>query len=320
MDGISKAKLQESIGVREIVEDIDALRLLLGFDNVIVLTPKVEVRLRSGSLAQIPLKVICHIGNYYHLEFSFPTGYPMMPLACSISLKSSDSNDSNIDAMLTCTIDDYCRTKVQIDGLELNYPRADNVVIHTRSVIEKSLVSITSGIEINADSNEVMNMENVNVNDIISATKSDERFDDATDSSYFTCKKCGTFLFHNTDIEIHTPPLNDSNRSQGNSNICSSIFLSSSPSFIDQVNLSQQDSYSIPGGNKILCPKCNSKLGQWSWSGNQCSCGTWVVPSFQFTASKLDNKINNNLRNIVYDSTVQERAADDFNYINLGIS
>ena len=56
MDGVSIAKMQEAMGVREIVEDVDLLRMMLGFDNVVVLTPKVEVRLRSAEKAQIPLK------------------------------------------------------------------------------------------------------------------------------------------------------------------------------------------------------------------------------------------------------------------------
>lgn len=32
---------------------------------------------------------------------------------------------------------------------------------------------------------------------------------------------------------------------------------------------------------QILCPKCNSRLGSFSWKGQQCSCGQWLTPAFQ---------------------------------------
>lgn len=32
---------------------------------------------------------------------------------------------------------------------------------------------------------------------------------------------------------------------------------------------------------QILCPKCNSRLGSFSWKGQQCSCGRWLTPAFQ---------------------------------------
>jgi hypothetical protein len=46
MDGASRLKLQEKKGIRPIIEDIDNCRILLGFSNVTVHTPKVETRLR----------------------------------------------------------------------------------------------------------------------------------------------------------------------------------------------------------------------------------------------------------------------------------
>ena len=38
----------------------------------------------------------------------------------------------------------------------------------------------------------------------------------------------------------------------------------------------------------ISCPKCNGKLGNFSWVGLQCSCGGWVVPGFAFHRTKID--------------------------------
>ncbi|KAG0364875.1 protein-tyrosine phosphatase-like protein [Gamsiella multidivaricata] len=39
---------------------------------------------------------------------------------------------------------------------------------------------------------------------------------------------------------------------------------------------------------KIACPKCDSKLGTFNWSGEQCSCGTWVTPAFMLHKGKVD--------------------------------
>lgn len=40
---------------------------------------------------------------------------------------------------------------------------------------------------------------------------------------------------------------------------------------------------------KINCPKCQSKLGSFSWTmGCQCQCGAKVSPAFYFVPSKID--------------------------------
>ena len=39
---------------------------------------------------------------------------------------------------------------------------------------------------------------------------------------------------------------------------------------------------------QIQCPKCSARLGSFSWSGDQCSCGQWITPSLQIHRSKVD--------------------------------
>ncbi|KAJ3340494.1 hypothetical protein HDU93_006962 [Gonapodya sp. JEL0774] len=41
---------------------------------------------------------------------------------------------------------------------------------------------------------------------------------------------------------------------------------------------------------RIDCPnpRCAAKLGHWTWSGAQCSCGTWVTPGFAVQKAKVD--------------------------------
>ncbi|KAJ1990582.1 tyrosine protein phosphatase yvh1 [Coemansia sp. RSA 1358] len=40
--------------------------------------------------------------------------------------------------------------------------------------------------------------------------------------------------------------------------------------------------------NKIACPKCQAKLGSYNWAGAQCSCGKWIIPSFQIHRNRID--------------------------------
>ncbi|KNC96191.1 uncharacterized protein SPPG_08345 [Spizellomyces punctatus DAOM BR117] len=45
---------------------------------------------------------------------------------------------------------------------------------------------------------------------------------------------------------------------------------------------------------KIVCPnpKCEAKLGAWSWAGAPCSCGAWVAPSFSIHRNKVDESFS----------------------------
>ncbi|KAL6889007.1 hypothetical protein ACP4OV_010033 [Aristida adscensionis] len=40
--------------------------------------------------------------------------------------------------------------------------------------------------------------------------------------------------------------------------------------------------------DKLFCMGCKARLGQFNWAGMQCTCGTWVIPAFQLTKSKID--------------------------------
>ncbi|KAJ1564716.1 hypothetical protein HK096_006631 [Nowakowskiella sp. JEL0078] len=39
---------------------------------------------------------------------------------------------------------------------------------------------------------------------------------------------------------------------------------------------------------KIMCPKCETKLGAYCWAGQPCSCGSWIAPAFSVVRSKID--------------------------------
>ncbi|GFP95549.1 dual specificity protein phosphatase 12 [Phtheirospermum japonicum] len=39
---------------------------------------------------------------------------------------------------------------------------------------------------------------------------------------------------------------------------------------------------------KLLCAHCEARLGNFNWSGIQCSCGSWITPAFQLHKSRVD--------------------------------
>ena len=99
----------------------------------------------------------------------------------------------------------------------------------------------------------------------------------------FACRKCRTIMFGEDDFENppHVPAKhNFGYRKIGGGSGCQSIFLQSVPPGM------ATDSSMNEG--KITCPKCDTKVGHWNWSGAQCSCGTWVCPAIQVPLSRVD--------------------------------
>ncbi|GMY19419.1 dual specificity protein phosphatase 12-like [Fagus crenata] len=39
---------------------------------------------------------------------------------------------------------------------------------------------------------------------------------------------------------------------------------------------------------KLTCAHCEARLGNFNWSGIQCSCGSWITPAFQLHKSRVD--------------------------------
>uniref|UniRef100_A0A8C8G185 Dual specificity protein phosphatase 12 n=1 Tax=Oncorhynchus tshawytscha TaxID=74940 RepID=A0A8C8G185_ONCTS len=103
----------------------------------------------------------------------------------------------------------------------------------------------------------------------------------------YRCKKC-----RNTNV-LHVHPLHTigngptafaykkmSNLPSGDQTQCTSYFT-------EPVQWMEQALLGVMDG-QILCPKCSSKLGSFSWCGEQCSCGRWVTPAFQMHKNRVD--------------------------------
>lgn len=107
----------------------------------------------------------------------------------------------------------------------------------------------------------------------------------------YRCRKCRRALFRSSSILSHTEGIGptafahkritDSARLSGNGQEkCTSYF-------IEPVQWMEPALLGVMEG-QLLCPKCTSKLGSFSWRGDQCSCGRWVTPAFQIHKSRVD--------------------------------
>jgi dual specificity phosphatase 12 len=109
------------------------------------------------------------------------------------------------------------------------------------------------------------------------------------DKNRYSCRKCRTILFGEDDFEDppHVPSahgfswkkIKHSGYGSTGTSACQSFFMASGLDWMGDVNATE---------GKFGCPKCETKLGSWNWSGAQCSCGSWVVPAIQIPRGKVD--------------------------------
>ncbi|XP_010146168.1 PREDICTED: dual specificity protein phosphatase 12, partial [Eurypyga helias] len=104
----------------------------------------------------------------------------------------------------------------------------------------------------------------------------------------YRCRKCRRALFRSSSILSHAEGsgpaafphkrITDPARLEGAK--CTSYFT-------EPVQWMEPALLGVMEG-QLLCPKCASKLGSFSWRGEQCSCGRWVTPAFQIHKSRVD--------------------------------
>ncbi|KAH0793557.1 dual specificity protein phosphatase 12 [Histomonas meleagridis] len=98
----------------------------------------------------------------------------------------------------------------------------------------------------------------------------------------YRCHQCRVPLFKSTDIIPHqaTKVRKFATKRQtfSDDQKCTSFFIEQ-PKWLNALGRMS---------DTIYCPKCNYKVGHFSWKGVQCSCGEWVKPSFQIPYSRVD--------------------------------
>ncbi|XP_033229283.1 dual specificity protein phosphatase MPK-4-like [Belonocnema kinseyi] len=123
----------------------------------------------------------------------------------------------------------------------------------------------------------------------------------------YRCKKCRRIVANASNILPHAPkeqqiwrhvstkrhdkppkqikclqmPESATQEEQKTAEICMKTY------FIEPLAWMPEITHNVEG--KLNCPKCNSKLGAFSWiSGCQCPCGSKIAPAFYLVPSKVD--------------------------------
>ena len=309
MNGKERLQAQIASGVRELVEDIDYLRIKFGSSNQIkILTPRVETRLRSGYTAAIAMKLQFVYEKLLTVTLTYEMTYPReSPINIEI-VAAAINDDEDVDLTLTkdhhSNVESVISTPLIIlsedemsslkrfvtekcqerddNGFFLRTPALcdclrgyviDHLLPHSSTTTAAAPAALPySSLEAGVIGGKAV-IQSESITENTTVLSSNHSF------TYFTCGSCRHVLFQLSDTVTHAPP-----KSFQPSN-CTSYFLHESPSWLvssrpDQIN------------GKITCPKCTSKLGHWSWSGLQCGCTSWVTPAFQIIKSKVDLKVD----------------------------
>ena len=288
LDGRDKADLQRNLGTRSIVEELDRLRITFGFDDVQVLTPFVESKLRSGQMPQRQLKLAIVInkntlsmskGLTVSIEATFQVGFPSVPTLFEIISKSSDELGlESLPTLLedvTMNVKSFAETATQSAKFALPVEVVHFAITEAKTldaVFEEDTTTTADSIESDAaQPNTTINMLPPTM---LANSVFQQPMNEFDSSSIFCCKMCGTELFDATMLNEHSAPENAKFS-------CSSYYLEEAPEWLDQ---SKTDS------DKMYCKKCKARVGSWSWAGGRCGCKAWIVPAFQVIKSKVDPK------------------------------
>ncbi|NWU92812.1 DUS12 phosphatase, partial [Upupa epops] len=107
----------------------------------------------------------------------------------------------------------------------------------------------------------------------------------------YRCRKCRRALFRSSSILSHAegsgPTAFAHKKMTDSAQLCANRREKCTSYFTEPVQWMEPALLGVMEG-QLLCPKCTSKLGSFSWRGDQCSCGRWVTPAFQIHKSRVD--------------------------------
>mmetsp|Transcript_4090 Transcript_4090/g.4737 ORF Transcript_4090/g.4737 Transcript_4090/m.4737 type:complete len:173 (-) Transcript_4090:83-601(-) len=108
----------------------------------------------------------------------------------------------------------------------------------------------------------------------------------------FCCKRCREPLFDKRNTSKHAEGQQQISRRRKQkdkiSNNGTKLMESSCMSYFLLEAVNWMPVSEVEG--KIVCPKCSTKCGNYTWSGAQCSCGSWICPAIQIPKSKVDTR------------------------------
>jgi dual specificity phosphatase 12 len=105
-----------------------------------------------------------------------------------------------------------------------------------------------------------------------------ENADTNATCKYYTCRKCRTRIFDETELMPHDVGQHEFSyrrRDNAGNHDCNMFFIGEQKDWMG-------DLIGIEG--KLICPKCTSRVGSWKWDGLQCSCG-FVFVLYQLSFS-----------------------------------
>ena len=106
----------------------------------------------------------------------------------------------------------------------------------------------------------------------------------------YACKRCRTVLFGEADLEDppHAQSLHSFRKKSASKTVqgkvCANHMLASPLPWMTAMDDME---------GKLHCFHCKTKIGHYSWTGAQCSCGTWVTPAIMVPMSKVDEMLPN---------------------------
>lgn len=271
MNGKETVRRQLTSGTRPLVELMDRCRLNFGFGAVTSLTPIVETKLRNGEKPLRPLQLAINFLNSNPelvLVVQVPISFPNQQYALCWKLCTLEtSTPPEIFRDLQEETDKLLSTELEHDII--SDIRAAIALVNQERFCH--LLHKSTGQDLSDPVADVLDISDDEVDPAEVDVEQKSESDDSDASRFYTCRTCGYALFERPEITHYNP-----------SSACTSIFLSEAPDFIA---LSSEDQE-----GKVYCPKCHARVGSWSWVGSRCSCSEWVVPSFQFVRSKIDEK------------------------------
>ena len=121
-------------------------------------------------------------------------------------------------------------------------------------------------------------------------------------TTVYTCRKCRCLLFLHEDLMTHTAnkqTFSYKKKKKDRKAMAMATMSNASPSTSKKQNdecgvhfLHSPTEWMSELEGKIHCPKCKTRLGSFSWSGSQCSCGSWITPSTTTESTAAQTKFD----------------------------
>ena len=109
-------------------------------------------------------------------------------------------------------------------------------------------------------------------------------------STQLRCKKCRTALAASQGFILHIPAsgAQQYGAPRNGMSFTSSLSPHCMQYFMEPVIWMKPELEKGLLQGKFGCPRCNAKIGSYSWKGGKCSCGKWVTPAIEIQRARVD--------------------------------